>query len=191
MIIGIDIDDVLADFSDHMIGFVNEAHGTNTSIEDHTSYNLWEIWGCTREESDKRILDFCSSEKFKKIKPVNGSQEVVRVLNDKHDLHVITSRAKVISKETEMWIVKYFPELLGSLHFSDIWFSKGKSRRKSDICVGLGVEVLIEDCLEYANECAAEGIKILLFDRPWNQVETLNSNITRVYSWAEILEKIK
>ncbi len=35
-----------------------------------------------------------------------------------------------------------------------------------------------------------KGIKVLLLDRPWNRAKKLPEEVTRVYSWEEILDRI-
>ena len=51
------------------------------------------------------------------------------------------------------------------------------------------VELIIEDSLETAEECASSGLRVLLFDCPWNQNSNLPEGIMRVKSWKEIVEK--
>lgn len=83
------------------------------------------------------------------------------------------------------------------------------SKPKSVICQEIGVDVLIDDCLEHANDCASLGIDVLLYDfngtYTWNhhkketQKRTLTStsknlykqqdysNVQRMSSWKEII----
>jgi len=65
-----------------------------------------------------------------------------------------------------------------------------ETKKKSNICIELGVELLIEDSLDYAFECSSEKIKVLLLDKPWNKADKLPAGVTRVHSWREIIEKI-
>jgi len=61
---------------------------------------------------------------------------------------------------------------------------------KAGVCRELGVERMVEDGLHYATDCAENGIPTLLLNSPWNQAESLHEGITRVYSWAQILENL-
>jgi len=65
------------------------------------------------------------------------------------------------------------------------------ANKKSDLCLKLGVEVLVDDCLEFAEECADKGIKVLLLDSPWNQTDSLPKNVKRMKNWDEIVAHIK
>lgn len=89
------------------------------------------------------------------------------------------------------------------------------SKPKSVICQEIGVDVLIDDCLDHALDCSSLGIDILLYDLKgnyqWNhkkeekkhikkrtlistskllyQKEELTNNIKRVYNWKDIISQ--
>lgn len=67
--------------------------------------------------------------------------------------------------------------------------NEGKEIRKSDICKKLGADLLVDDQLEHAEDCARVGIEVLLYNSPWNQGIPL-CGVTRVYSWHDIIDKI-
>ena len=60
-------------------------------------------------------------------------------------------------------------------------FRKG---RKAE--VDARFDVFVEDRLETALELADVGIRVFLFSHPWNQVEVLPVNCSRVQMWQEI-----
>ncbi len=191
MKIGIDIDEVLARFLPAIIRYHNETYNTSLKKEDFKTYNLWESWGGTREESIGKINDFFKTDYFRKIKPISGAQEATRVLKDNNDLSIITSRKDEIAKETNYWVDKHFPNIFSGVHFAGHYFSNGKnSRTKGQICNSLDVDILIEDNFEYALECISPKRKVLLFDYPWNREIKLPQGIKRVHSWEEIIENI-
>jgi hypothetical protein len=51
---------------------------------------------------------------------------------------------------------------------------EGTSRKKSDICASIGADVLIDDNVGYALDCAHNGIRVLLYDweggYPWSKL---------------------
>jgi uncharacterized HAD superfamily protein len=65
-----------------------------------------------------------------------------------------------------------------------------KVRSKADVCRELGVGVMIEDSMSQAKEIAASGCRVLLLDCPWNQGD-LPENVTRIYSWKEIVAHLR
>lgn len=189
--VGTDMDEVLADLVTPILDYHNLKYGTNLSREDVYSYNFWEVRGGTREQAIRKVCDFYRSEDFKHIKPVTGSQEVTKLLCERHKLVVITSRPNDIYDETMRWINQYFPDRFLEVHCTNQYTGMDSSKRKSDVCLELKVDVMIEDSLEHAKECASYGVRVLLLDCPWNQSNDLPPRITRVKSWEEILEKFK
>ncbi|MBU3912539.1 MAG: hypothetical protein KKE50_00445, partial [Nanoarchaeota archaeon] len=61
---------------------------------------------------------------------------------------------------------------------------------KEEICRELDIPVIIEDHHEKSIDYANAGIKVILFNRPWNK-KLSHENITRVKNWGEILEEIE
>tara|TARA_Y100000310_G_scaffold209958_1_gene210571 strand:- start:1331 stop:1912 length:582 start_codon:yes stop_codon:yes gene_type:complete len=191
MIIGLDVDDVLASFVSALLVYHNDEYGTNLSVSDIKSYNLGEAWGGTKEESIKKVYDFYRSPYFRDIQPVEGSKEGIELLSRKHELVTITSRPNEIYNETIEWLNLHFPEKILEHYFTNEWHKSGNNNRsKSDVCLELGIDVIIEDCLAYAKDCASNGIKVILLDRPWNKSNGLPDKVTRVESWDRILENI-
>ncbi len=192
MIIGVDIDEVLADFIPELLDYHNELYGTNLTKDKIHSYNLCNFFGGTREEVLKKVYDFYETHSFKNLSIVSGSQEGIQALSENNKLVIITSRPPITQEITTVWLQKHFLNKFFSIHFTDELVKKeGNKIKKSDICIDLGVDIMIEDSLKNALECASIGIKVLLLDCPWNQSEDLAEGITRVKSWEEIKEKIK
>ena len=188
MKIGIDMDAVVADMMTPLIDFCNIKYNTKTKLSDHNTYAIETIWNCTEEEAIERCFEFFRSDSMNLIKPIKGAIEGVELLSNSHELHIITSRPDFINENTNKWIEKHFPNKFKTINQTNQFSKKGSlKRKKSDICKELGVDLMIEDHLEYALDCASLNIKILLMDMPWNQTNILPKNIVRVYSWNEIV----
>jgi uncharacterized HAD superfamily protein len=185
MKIAIDIDEVLVDFVTNFLRDHNRRRGTALSKEDISSYRMWELWGETKEESDRSFEEFYNSELFRNLEPAKESIWAVNNLSKDHELHIISSRPETIHEFTRSWVQKHFPNCFSGIHFSKKRPVNGKSLKKAEISAGLGVDLIIEDSLEYAKECAERGIRVLLFDAPWNQSEKLPHRVYRVFSWTE------
>lgn len=186
MIIAVDLDDVLADSLVSFIEFHNKSYQTELKPESFTSYSIKDIFKISEEEEAKRLEEFDNSIHSVDIKPMIDSVDVIKNLSKKHKIIVITSRPKTIKNETEKWIKKYFSSI------KEIYFTKehylGKTKTKTEICKEINAEIIIEDNLGWAENCAENGIRVLLFNYPWNQREKLHPLIKRVNSWKEILE---
>lgn len=191
MKIAIDVDEVLAEYQNGFIEFHNKYYGTNLKRHHFAkSYKLEDAWGGTEDEAIDKVYHFYQTKDFKKMEPVPGAIEAVRKLAQKHDLFVVTSRQNFASPVTLEWLDKHFPDTFSGILFANHFAKEGAPKDKSEICKEIGAELLIDDSLTYAKDCAKKGIKVKLFDRPWNQTENLPKNIQRVFSWQEILKII-
>lgn len=190
MKIGVDLDEVLGEFLHALIQYHNYEYGTNLKKEQFKSYFFWETWGGTREEAIQKVYDFHKTEFFTNIKPVLGAQKGIEFLSKNHELVIITSRQYEIADETKEWVEKYFPEKFKDIFFTNNYSQNGPTKSKKEVCDSENVNLLIEDFFQYAQECASEERKVLLFDKPWNQQNYLQNGMKRVHSWKEVLENI-
>lgn len=189
MKIGVDMDSVLAEIMIPLVNFHNDLYGTDLKLEDHIHYDLTKVWKCSNDEVLEKIDKFYRSSYFDKTQPVKGAKEGIGHLSKKHELIVITSRPYSIENKTLGWLAKHFPGTFKSVqHTNHINFDKSKKRDKSSVCMELGIKLMIDDCLEFAEDCAGKNIKVLLVDTPWNRSDKLHKNITRVLSWEEIVK---
>lgn len=184
MRIGIDLDDVVADSGVAMIEMHNKKHGTHFKKNDFRGYFFEETWGITREERNKEVDEFFATDQLKKISPMAGSLKAIEMLKTLgHELYIVTGRGDKDVEQTELWIEGHFPRVFADVHYAT-------SRKKSEICKEVGVEVLIDDNPDIALDCANAGIRVLIFDQPWNRRLEFPKNVERVYSWDEVLKKL-
>lgn len=188
MKIGIDLDDVLIDFNTHLTYYHNEVYGTSHTKEDFTTWNLWEIWGTTEEESYKRIDDFINSPEHDTILPVLGAVEAIKHLKENHELILITARDSKFSNQAFKLINTFFENAFSSIHF--LYDNGVKNGTKGGVSKKLGIDVFIDDSLANAENVASEGITSYLFDTPWNK-DCRNEKIIRVHSWEDILKRLE
>ncbi len=186
-----DLDEVLVDFIRPFITFYNRRYGTKLTREIFLSFNLSQIIGHKRELVDVRVDEFYNSEVFQTLNPVEGAKEVLEFLSEKYELFIITSRPAHIKEKTAKWLERHFEKVFKHIHFSANEYIGVTGKTKAEICKNLRIDLLIEDNLGYAMEAAKSGIKVLMFDTPWNQTDSLHPNITRVSSWKEVLEELK
>ena len=191
MNIAIDIDEVLAQFLQAVIDYHNNTYNTNLTTDQFHTYHFWDTWGGTRQEAIDKVADFARSDYFPKIKPVEGAQEAIQILNQNHTLTVITARPETMEKETRLWLNTYFPKTFDQIFFTNHWTDECETRSKGDICNLVNADLLIEDNLDYAHDCLNGKRKVLLFNHPWNQSDDLPDSITGVQSWSEALEHIE
>ena len=184
MLVGIDIDDVKVDFYRAFIKYYNEQHGTSISYEELTDFQIHHVLKTDRETVKKALDTFYQSKEFREIEPFPDAKKTIPIIAKQHRLVVISSRPEHIHDHTRAWLEYHFPGC-----FMDVHFSTKTGKRKANICQDLGVDVFIEDNIDYAKEVADNGIRVLLFDRPWNQT-SLPANITRVQNWTEVQKEL-
>ncbi len=192
MKIAIDLDGVLVDIITPLLEFHNEIEGTNHSKEDVDNFVLSEFWNLTPEETEERVHHFYETDSFRNLHPEPEAKQAVQELSEEHELCIVTSRPVEVEEETRRWIEEHFPDAFDHIHFSDNpTLSTNDARSKAEICSEIEADVLIEDAVEYAEECSREGIEVFLLDKPWNQKEELPDRIIRVHSWGEVLRLVR
>lgn len=190
MRIGIDFDDVVADSGTALIEMHNKKHGAHFEKDDFKSYFFEETWGGPREERVKEIDEFFATDQLKKINPMAGSLEAMEILKEKgHELYIVTGRSHKDIEQTELWIEKHFPKAFAGVHYASVRNSDER-RKKSQICKELGIETFIDDNPDHALDLAAAGVKVFLFDQPWNRKQEMPENVERVSSWDDIVSRL-
>ena len=197
MKIAIDIDGVLADTMPALNNFYNKKFGTNFKLEDYRYHDLEKTWGCTKEEAVKIVEAFYASPDFLRILPVLLSQQAIKRLSKKNELFGITSRPESIKEITDAFINKYFDGLVQNILHTGQYASFASKINKASICEEERADIIIEDCLETAIECAQQGFKTFLLNSPQNQLkgdpleDELPKKMIRAKNWNEILEHLK
>ena len=189
MLIGVDLDDVLAETFFAFDQFHNQRYGTSFTKKDHFTFDLSKFWNVSQKEAGERVKEFNSSKYASEIMPLAGAKEALIELSRKHEIKIITSRLEEIREETQKWLEEHYPDHDFEVHYANHYYGI-EHQKKSEICRNLGIDILIDDCLEYALECSAEAIKVLLLDNPWNQMDNLPKNVTRVSDWNNIVTHI-
>lgn len=187
MLIAIDLDGVLSDTLAAFIAFHNETYSTKLERKHFHSDRYWEIVGETKEVFAKKFDHFTETSYFQEIQPVKDAISAITYLAQHHQLIVITARQTELAKKTNEWIAKHFPNKFKDVYVINhaVFAKKGMTMRKGELCQKLGVDILVEDSLENANECVSERTKILLLDMLWNQ-GNLQEGIYRILSWKHV-----
>ena len=189
MKIGLDLDEVIADFFDALLKFYHKKTGKLYSKEEFKEFKWWPQIGATREEAIKIVDEFHETNDLDDVKPLEHAAESIRHLLKNNKLIIITGRPSRFKSKVEKWIEHHFGDVkIEVIHAGD--FHKGQATSKAEICKALKIPVLLEDVPETALECANAGIKVVLFDMPWNH-NVKHKNITRVKNWLEALEVIE
>lgn len=182
--IGVDLDQVLADFSAAFDAYHDKHYGSNLLLEPAKEFYLRNIFDISEEEELRRVKEFYDTKYFLAIKPFSDSIDIIEALSKKHNLYIITSRPSSITKETSDWIKKYYKGFFKEIILTNHYF--GGTKKKSEVCIEKNITWMIEDMANYANDCAEAGVKVILIERPWNIKEKVHKNVKRVKDWFDI-----
>jgi len=191
MLIFIDLDEVLCNFIEKFLLFHNRIKNTNFKFEQVKEYHMNKLWGVSREEIVKELKEYYDSKEFENLSIIPGAKKAIDILSKNNELIIITARPNFLKEKTEIWINKNFPNKFSTIYLTNEGTHNEPTEKKVDLCLKLGIKLVIEDSLENAIDCAKAGMKVFLLNKPWNQCENLPENINRVYSWEEIIEKTK
>ncbi|MBI5189686.1 MAG: hypothetical protein HZA22_03275 [Nitrospirae bacterium] len=173
MIIGVDIDNVIADTEKELRRVLLERRGLDLTREDIKTYTLENVAGITRQDL-KDIMDlFNHGEIFTQLEVIEGARETLELLKVRHRIELVTSRPSSVERQTLSWLERH------GIPFDDLIFS-GKSK-----VGGTQYELFFEDQENFAIELADEGTYVLLFDAPWNR-HVEHENMCRVHSWQDV-----
>ncbi|KAI9320177.1 hypothetical protein BX666DRAFT_1853163 [Dichotomocladium elegans] len=218
--IAVDLDQTLAHTLEAMIEWHNSVYDTCLTPADFdTHHDYHTIWGGSPEEARLKVREFYESSQFERIQPIHDfALEALKMLKKrKFTLVIITSRQQFIAEETKKFVDKHYPGIFDSIYFCNLNLTDAEqleyiSKPKSVICQEIGVDVLIDDSLDHALDCASLGIEVLLYDRKgqyrWNHIRpaykktltamskqlyqhpaaALPHNVTRAYSWKDIMD---
>ena len=189
-IIACDVDDVLFEFYLALAVFHNRVYGTALCKKDFISYLVHEVWGGDMPTAIQKMWAFYRSESFRFSLPlVDGAVDGITRLSEAYDLHAVTGRPHAIAHITEAALARQFPQRFRVMHHTDAFsIGEGISRPKADVCRDVGASILIEDYLGHAIPCAEAGMRVILFDQPWNRgCDVSVYGIERVRSWSEAL----
>jgi uncharacterized HAD superfamily protein len=188
MKIGIDLDDVVFDFTNSFLKFYNEKSGKSIKFEEVKSYYFADIFNVPLNEVIGLIEEMADNGLVENLPLFRNTSNVISNLSKENEIFFITSR--IVKKGTIESLNKNFPEIKFNLIYTANCYSGLKGKTKTEICLERGVNLMIEDSLEYAKDLANNGIKTILLDRPWN-VELNHENVIRVRDWDEVHNEIK
>lgn len=188
MKIGLDMDEVIVEFVKSFLDYYNGLKKTDFKYSQWTSYNFWEIFGGTKEEAIALVDRFHHSDNFDKMNLVEGCREGIEELARTNELCIITARPIKFREKTNFFMKQYFSDFPMKIFYSND-FHDQHNFGKSDICAQQGVDIFVEDNLNYALSCSQKGIRTILFDKPWNQYN--ENGLIRLKNWGEIVNKIK
>ena len=179
LVIGIDIDGVIADLGSAMLPLLSEVCARPILYQDLSSWDLGKALNIDEETMTHTWEQLFDSDLLRYAPPIKGAVEGISAIS-KHEIWLVTSRPMSIESLTLSW-----------LHDSKVSYDHIVFNRRGDkLSVGPKFNVFVEDFLDETITIADAGIFTILFDQPWNQTSVLPKNCKRVYYWNAILQLI-
>src|SRR5258708_1625460 len=91
-VLAVDVDDVLFPFVSKLAAFHDDKYGTTSTVADFDTMYFEEVWGCSRVEREKKIIEFHSGGHSTSGEPLAGAVAALHRLKRAHELVIVTSR---------------------------------------------------------------------------------------------------
>ena len=176
MVLCVDVVDVICNLQEVVIKLFNDRHGANYKISDFTEYNVMNIFPIQDAIAIKDM--YGESGLYNKVKPIVGAQEALqKLINDGHQVYLVTAAIPKTYDEKVKFIHRYFP----FIDDGHIVCMKHKWMFKCDIMIEDNYETLITKPYYYR----------ILMDQPWNRSnKDYARDIRRCYNWDDILTAV-
>lgn len=201
MKIGIDLDDVIAVCAVPYLRAFAERFGVDLPDEREVGWHLLDKNPVAPEQRDRFRVELYDSGFFGELDVYADCPAVLeRMVDAGHELYFITARAERRRVVTETWLrekdlIRYakavhlrpqgdfVPTVRGR------YDARGSAAWKLRVAKDLRLEVFCEDDVVIARTLAEAGIRVFLFEQPWNR-ELAHERIERVSGWTAVAEKL-
>ena len=192
-IIWVDLDEVLAELLDFILEKNNYKIGNykieREEVRDYYIHRMKWLNISLEQAIDWFRKPMLDDIKECHLEKVNWSLErLLELKKGWNKLIIITARIESFFWEyTKKWVNNHFPYVFDQIIFTDHFTDKHKN--KSEICLELWVEYMIEDNMDYALDLAQNWIQTYLLEKPWNKDRKENhENLKKIKSWWEFLK---
>ena len=177
MTILVDMDDVLEDFIEGFVDFVNKRHGTSVTPEDIREWDMTKAFKTIPKE--KLYSAEFEEDIWNNVKPKKGAPETLKKLIDEgHRVYVVTATYyQSLRAKMDNVLFRYFPYL----KWEDVIITFNKQMIKGDVLIDDGPHNLI-----------GGDYKKILFDSYHNKnFDESSIGAVRAYDWDDIYRLIK
>ena len=192
MRIGIDIDGVLTDMERFLADY-----GSKYCVENNLPINIEKVeydefktFNWTEEQGIKFWNEYIIYYATKYPAREFASEIIKKLKEEGHEIYIVTARddygvpKEYVGKMRGEIVPKWLEE--NKIPYDKIIYTEGS---KLPYVVGNYIELMIEDSPEIIKELSSK-IQVLCFNCQYNE-NIKGQNITRVYGWYEVYDKIK
>jgi uncharacterized HAD superfamily protein len=199
MRIGVDLDDVIAICAVPYLRRFAQEYKVELPDEKEIGWHLLREMD-TRvsvEERDRFRIKLYDGTFFSELEIYKECPMILeRLVQKGHEIFFITARAERRRMITETWLrEKRILDYAKAVHLKPYgefrpdyprgrYDAEGSARYKTRLAQELRLDVFCEDDVVISKTLAEAGLRVLLFDHPWNR-EVAHERITRVAGWSE------
>lgn len=200
MRIGVDLDDVIAVCAVPYLRRFAQEYKVALPDEKEIGWHLLREMDArvSPEERDRFRLKLYDGTFFSQLEMYEDCPIVLeRLVQQGHEIYFITARAERRRMVTETWLrEKRILDYAKAVHLKpygefrpDVprgrYDAEGSAQYKTRLAQELSLDVFCEDDVTISLSLAEAGVRVLLFDHPWNR-DVSHERITRVSGWSEV-----
>jgi uncharacterized HAD superfamily protein len=178
-LIGVDLDGVLVDFNEAFLNCINNKNATNWAKHHVTHYDYQYCIGIEEKEVYETFANMASDGSYARLNPM-PLHRLVNLLPGR--VHLVTHRVATLQADTRSWLNEHKVHKYEKL--VHVVGSKANYIRSEYGRFNYFIEDSLKNALDVSEVCDT----VFLVDHPYNQADSLPSNVIRVHSWTEILE---
>ena len=202
MKIGVDLDDVIAVCAVPYLKRFAQEYKVELPDEKEIGWHLLREMDehVSPEERDRFRLRLYDGTFFSQLDIYQDCPVVLeKLVQAGHEIYFVTARAERRRMVTETWLrEKRILDYAKAVHLKPHgefnpdyprgrYDAEGSAQYKTRLAQEPGLDLFCEDDELISRSLAEAGVRVLLFDHPWNR-EVAHPNITRVNGWADVAE---
>ena len=183
--LAIDFDDTLCETTHAFFEFNKEKYNCD-AVYDSADLSLYKTLEISEDEENRRWNEFFNLTEFSFPPPVKGLAETLHSIKNDYKLVILTARSKAWQSQIPIWIDKYMANIFDEIIFTENlgW----KDTMKGIVCKNMNIDVLVDDEPKQIESCLKSGVKVFVFDRPWNR--NISSEVVRITTMSEIIGQL-
>ena len=192
-----DMDDILCETAATLCRLVEREFGVHVAYRDVHEFDLQKSFGLTSDQM-RRFMALAHEPEHLLAYPqtVGAVQGLKALAAAGHDVEIVTGRPASSFRATEAWLAAAglggFPVTYVN-KYGRLFSQDGDAPEMVPLADMLKrrYDVVIDDSPMVLPAFATwTSMRVLVFDRPWNAAFALAPNMTRVFGWQDILEKL-
>ena len=188
----VDFDDCLCETAREFTNIAARLFGKNVPYEDVKFFNLQKTFDLTDEEYQEMMIEGHTHKTLIEYEETPGASTVLNELMDQgHTINIITGRPVTTYEDSRQWLddhnLNRAKLLFLNKYGRDTFYEKGSYNLELADFYQMDFDFAVEDSpLAFPYLDHFDDLKVMVFDRPWNQECTLGENYKRCTSWDMI-----